>query len=274
MPLGLPTDDASNVSIIPKPLQGFFQISKTECRETGLPKPNYQEDENKKMTRIHVPTPKQEIRASPDISTLDASKRKELANNFAASGSKEAIVSFLAEKFPAFLTEDVVNNNSFISGFSESSKILSSYVQLKNIYMKQQVKQVSKTEILKLLNSIDEKLASLFREVKEAAKIKLDMAMGTQGLSLACVQKQSHLTQIVAFGCEICHLIRKSVVQRKLKKRLRQQASRQINYESSSEESQNIKLMCWNAETNWTDAYAQLEINTMKTTVISSSELY
>lgn len=134
----------------------------------------------------------------------------------AASASKEAIVSFLADKFPGFLTEDVVNKNSFIIGFSESSKILSSYVQLKNRYMKQQVKQVSKTELLQLLNSIDEKVASLFREVNQAAKIKLDMAMGTKSLSLACVQKQSHLTQIVALGCEICHLISKSDVQRKL----------------------------------------------------------
>jgi hypothetical protein len=204
----------------------------------------------------------------PDFVSL---KDSHASKSLCSSIEKEQVIDFIKPRCPDLITEDVLNNRSFISAMAHSLPKIRSFLALEDMYSCRQSKKANKTELSKSIDEIKGGIKILDEKLKEASQIKIDISQGTERLCIASTQKQMVLTQVTTRTLEIRHLIETTNIARKIKKRIVQQSQRKERGNTFDEIRQpETILQCYNSKLSWENSYAGLENNEFSGKVSSS----
>ena len=173
---------------------------------------------------------------------------------------KRQVIDFIKPRCSDLLTEDVLNNQSFIAAMAFPLVKIKEFVAWEEKYSSKQAKKSSTTDLSKTIEKIKGQIKNLDEKCKETSQIKVDILLGTERLCVASSQKQMMLTQVATMALEIRHIIETSSVLRKLKMRISQQANRNSNMVKEIVKPETV-LQCYNSDLNWENAYAGLENN-------------
>ena len=143
--------------------------------------------------------------------------------------SRNQVIAFFKPRCSDFLTEDVINNNSFISGMAQSLPKINEFVVLENIYSSGQAKKSTKTALSQDVDEVKKEIQQFDEKLKEVSQVNVDVSQGTELLCISSMQKQALLTQVLTKTIKIRHLIESRDVIRKMNKCVLQQCQQKTN---------------------------------------------
>ena len=188
--------------------------------------------------------------------------------------SQHKLRSYLATHCPNLLTEDVLNNQSFISGMRPYLDEFISFNDVLNSYQNTKVRQGRKTDLQQHLEKIKNKHDTLYEQLVNASKLSLDLSMGTSILCQRSANKLSILTVVVTIATEIAQQIKTTNAVPKMKKRIDQCkpiAQKTVEKISSYE----TLFKCYNSSLTWDKAFHDFEnINQHKNISIDTILMY
>lgn len=179
-----------------------------------------------------------------------------------ASGSKSfaqrSVCDFLQKECPELISDDVLNNDSFISGMRSSLQTLETFSSTREEYLQKKKRMGKVTELSKALDMIEKKKIVFSEKLRDAAAIKIDVTKGTHVISMTSQKKMELLTQAVISGLELANTISSTDATRKMKKRMAQvkTPTEKVLREVVSP---SVKLVCYNTDLSWSAAYLRLE---------------
>ena len=121
-----------------------------------------------------------------------------------------------------FLTEDVINNESFMKCVSSSQDSILYFLHLRESYTANQQKgrrSNLRSELQVIQGTIDE----IVSQVKEASKLKISTSIGIDTLARTCATKQQKLTHIGQSLLALKALITSGDILNNLRRRVKQQ---------------------------------------------------
>ena len=117
-------------------------------------------------------------------------------NSKRTSGTKTMHVLFncVCPKLAAeFLTDDVVNNESFSQCVASTQSAILYFLKLRNQYRMQTRKQ-RRSRLKRELEAMDSKIQELVELIAKACKVVVNPSLGLDVLTQSCAQKQSLIT--------------------------------------------------------------------------------
>ena len=130
---------------------------------------------------------------------------------------KAGAVSVLKELCPEVITQDVVNNNSFIDFFSQFSILYFQFKNLKEEYTKLQKRTKRQTKLSKLLVELEEHIGQWKSLSARASQIKIDLTEGISTIAMSSLSKNNLLTDCVTRASVVMNFIQRNEVVKSLR---------------------------------------------------------
>ena len=193
--------------------------------------------------------------SSPNVANAIHGGERE---SYLKENEKQEVVSFLEALCPPIVTEDVINNNSFVASAIPWAKAYNYYQELCQEYRKQELRKGRGSKFSKM-KEIDGLIQDLRSKLKEANKIDLDLSSGTSALAFKATRKQKFLSETTARFVRAHSKLTDGDVLRALRRRLSQQ--KQVKSRPFTRHPQEqLILECPNSETlTWEEVYNNLE---------------
>eukprot|EP00112_Aurelia_sp_Birch-Aquarium-sp1_P012343 Seg2597.2 transcript_id=Seg2597.2/GoldUCD/mRNA.D3Y31 product="hypothetical protein" protein_id=Seg2597.2/GoldUCD/D3Y31 len=174
-------------------LPGFFK----KMQEQSTNKVAVQED-IQELQKNGLTTAARSCATLPIVDALqiEVGARKQLVR----SVTDNYVIDFLKERCPDLLTEDVVNNQAFITMLYQPIKSIGEYEKLNDTYLKGQIKQSHTSEFSKIIKDINERIIVLEDQLKDASKLEISLSAGLTQVNILCATKQRKLTDISTSG--------------------------------------------------------------------------
>ena len=228
-------------------LPGFFEINKkpstllqSSTRSSNNPTPAVPPEAQPNLGELQEST---KCEVVPDVVTMTNSvARKSLTECF----QKRQVIDFIKPRCSDILTEDVLNNQSFIIAMAFPLAKIKEFIACEEKYSSKQAKKSSTIDLSKTIEKIKGQIKNLDEKCEETSQIKVDISLGTERLCVASSQKQMMLTQVATMALEIRHIIKTSSVLRKLKRRISQQANRNSKIVEEIVKPETV-LQCYNS---------------------------
>ena len=179
--------------------------------------------------------------------------------SYLTENEKQEVVSFLEALCPPIVTEDVINNNSFVASAIPCAKAYNYYQELCQEYRKQELRKGRGSKLSSKMKEIDGLIQDLRSKLKEASEIDLDLSSGTSALAFKATLKQKLLSETTARFVRAHSKLTDGEVLRALRRRVIQQ--KQVKSRPFTRHPQEqLILECQNSETlTWEEAYNNLE---------------
>ena len=125
----------------------------------------------------------------PDTAEICSNKNdnKLYANIF----NKQALTRFLKEFCPTLLSDDLINNEAFVDGSVQSSKVILDFLQNRKTYDGLRQRKRQGNEMKAILTSLDTKLDSLKKKIDETSRIKVNLCKGLSNVITTVKQKKN-----------------------------------------------------------------------------------
>lgn len=199
----------------------------------------------------------------PDIQEVRENiKNREKISDLAFIFSRKKVKEFLQEHCLDLMTEDVLENKSFIEGVESSFMKIKRYLNFLEKYSRNQAR-TKETDLSKKMTLLSNKIKVLKEKMKHASSIKINMKMGVQQISVSAAAKQDSLAKVLACASVINEFIDNENILYKLKKRFDQQQARK-NKEALLMEKSQLSLKCLNVSLKWETAYHNIISQTAK----------
>ena len=163
---------------------------------------------------------------------------------------RHEVKNFLSNFAPSLLTDDVLNNDSFVSGVSNFVADISKFKLLESEY-KVDAQRSTKTKLRSDLLDVSQMVSSLFEKMDGAGEIKLSFSQGTAQLSLQAAKKNGKLTEILAAAASVTHKMKETKILYRVQKR-KLQIKQNAKTEFMDSE---LIIRCRNSSLSWTEAY-------------------
>ena len=133
---------------------------------------------------------------------------------------------FIVSRCPNFISEDVINSESFFSSMAQSLPKVMQFINVQKTYSSGQLRNAGKSDLSKLVEEINSDIKNLNQKLQEASLITIDVSSGTERLCVGSAQKQILLTVTTALTLNIRSKFENGDILREMKKRFSQQAKR------------------------------------------------
>ena len=169
-------------------------------------------------------------------------------------------MSFLEAFCPAIITEDVINNNSFITSTIPCAKAYNYYQGLCQQYRQHELRKGRDSKLSPKLKETDDLIEDLRSKLREVREIKLDLSYGTSNLAFKATLKQKLLSEAVSRFVKAHSKLSDGNLLRALRRRVNQQKQAKSRPFTRDPQEQLI-LECQNSETlTWEEVYNNLEV--------------
>ena len=212
-----------------------------------------------KNDTFHIPTTLSSN--VPDVVKLisfDSNQNKRLtANTF----NRKSFESFCRVFCHQLLSEDILNNDSFIDAMACNSKPLIAYSQQYTAYKSTHTRERANTVLYKVVTEINNMLDLLKITMKETSDIKIMASKGLHNMIVSAKVKEARLKKVLTETIKIKEEISRTNILYKLKKRFNQTTSSTKDTLRKVVKHNDVTFKCMNTNLSWEDAYLNAECN-------------
>ena len=138
-----------------------------------------------------VPSKRRRVKTAcvPDAIDLLANDTEEQKMSASRMFNQKLIERLCSKLCPEQLSEDVMNNNSFVDSLSSYVRPLLTYLEQDGNYKLMQVRERKDTEMYKLVTSINDNVEYLKNKMYEASDIEIKAAFGLTKLMASAIER-------------------------------------------------------------------------------------
>lgn len=199
----------------------------------------------------------QTLPSSPNVASAIHGGGRE---HYLKENEKAQVVTFLEALCPPIVTEDVINNDAFITAAASCAKAYDYYQELSQEYRQQVLRKGRASKLSSKRKEIEDVMKDIRSKLEEASEIDLNLSSGTSALAFKAILKQKLLSEVIARCVKAQSKLADVELLQALRRRISQQ--KQVKSRPFTRDSQEqLTFECQNTETlSWEEVFVNLEL--------------
>ena len=242
---------------IPARKRSSFVVG-TSSSESTSPSLDTSKKQADDVAEIPTKQPRLQTSQIPDVVDLLSTETEKQKAGASRIFNKKLVESACFLLCPELISEDVLNNDSFVDRFAVETRPLLTFLTKYEKYKLTIVRQRKGTDLFKSISSINENVHTLKKRMYDASEIVIKTTSGLSQLMTSAKAKEEILKDILTTTMIVSNMITASNVNNKMQKRTTRVTENKEQIKKAIHHS-DLNLKCFNTSLLWEQAFIDVE---------------